>query len=131
LWKGHLIGKDGALVVAAVLVGVFEHEDAVWRIRFKLRLVPVHADGITDEEAPLVIKAAHDGMGDERGGSGDFELVAVRKIVLRQRERRLAGDDAGAFTTFGDGAAFIWREICGENGDGKEEKQLAHDGSHT
>jgi hypothetical protein len=70
-------------------------------------------------------------MGDEGRGGGDFECVALGEIVLWQRERCFAGDDDGALATFGDGAAFIRREICGENGEGKEEEQLAHDGSHT
>ena len=76
--EGHFVGEDGALVEGAVFVGVFEHEDAVRRIRFKLRLVPIHAHGIADEEAALVIETAHDGMRDQRSSGGDFKLVAVR-----------------------------------------------------
>ncbi len=86
LGKGHLVGEDGAFVEAAIVVGVFEHEDAIRGIRFELRLVPVHADGIADEETAFVIETAHDGMGDEGRSGGDFELVAGRKIVLRQGE---------------------------------------------
>jgi hypothetical protein len=87
LREGHLVGEDGAFVEGAVVVGVFEHEDAVGRILLKLLLVPVHANAIADEEAAFVIQAAHDGMRDERRGGGDAERVAVGQIVLRQSLR--------------------------------------------
>ena len=117
LWKRHLVGEDGALVEAAILVGVFEHEDAVWRVRFKLRLVPVHAHGIANEETALVIETAHDGMRDEGGGCGDFEGVAIREVVLRQWERGLARDDDRPLATLRDGTALIRGKIGGKGWD--------------
>ena len=96
LREGHLVGEDRAFVEGAVLVGVFEHEDAIGRILFELFLVPIHAGGIADEQASLVIKAAHDRMRDERRRGSNFERVAVLQIVLRQSERGFACDDDGA-----------------------------------
>ena len=84
--EGHLVGEDGAFVEDAVLVGVLEHEDAVGRILFELLFVPVKTGSIADEEAALVIEAAHDRMRDQRRRGGNAERVAFGQIVFRQSE---------------------------------------------
>jgi hypothetical protein len=39
----------------------------------ELVFVPVHADGVADEESASVVEAAHDRVGDEGRGSGEGE----------------------------------------------------------
>jgi hypothetical protein len=73
LREGHFVGEDGGFVEGAVGVGVFEQEDPVGGIFVELGFVPVHADGVADEESALVIEAAHDGVGDEGRGGGEGE----------------------------------------------------------
>ena len=131
LRKGHLVGEDGAFVEDAVLVGVFEHENAVRRIRFELRLVPVHAHAIADEHTPTVIEAAHDRMRDERRSGGELQRVAGRQVVLWQSLRCLARQNERALTAFGNGVALVRRQVGGEDRNGEKEEQAAHDGSHT
>ena len=126
LREGHLVGKEGALVESAILVGVFEHEDAVRRIFLELLLVPIHARGIADEEAALVIEAAHDRVRDERRRGGDFERVASGEIVLWQSERRFARDDDGALGAFRNGVSLVRRQIGGEDGKSEEGQESAH-----
>ena len=128
LREGHLVGKEGALVESTILVGVFEHEDAVRRILFELFLVPIHAGGIADEEASLVIEAAHDRMRDQRRRGSDFERVAVLQVVLWQCERRFARDDNGALGAFWDGVSLVRRQIGGEDGKSEEGQESAHEG---
>ena len=116
LREGHFVGKDRALVEYAVAVGVLQHEHAVGRVLFELLFVPVHARGIADEEAALVIQAAHDGMRDQRRGGDGKQFHAGGQFRLGSTERGVvgaAGDHHRALGALRDVGGGVGLEISG------------------
>jgi len=94
-----------------------------------LGFVPVHADGVTDEESAFVIETAHDGVSHEGRGCDRSEGETCGESVGRGGGVGLiVGDDGGALGGRRDLGTLIWREIGGgeRGGDEKEGDKPAH-----
>ncbi len=79
LGHGHLIGKNGTLVVNAISVGVSEAANETGKLSFDfLASGEIAAITLSYIEVPLVIKAGHHGIFQEwRGGcEGDFKSIS-------------------------------------------------------
>ena len=99
LGEHDLVREDGGLVVAAILVGIDEAQQAVGGVLELLGRGKVGSGGIGDEEVALVVEAGADGAGGEVGGGGaledeavgDGEGAAFEDLVGRGENRRGGG----------------------------------------
>ena len=97
--EDQVVGKDRALVHAAVVIGVFEHDDLADRLheRFgslKIRDEPWHLD---DPEASLQIPIHDDGILDERFACDQLQVISGRHVerfqrVFGRQRRRVVAD---------------------------------------
>ena len=103
----EFVREDGAVLVDAVAVAIFQEEDAVGQDGLELLRAPIHASGVAHEEATTVIDASHGGIGDHRSGGGDDHFKTRRQLGLRGVLGDLLLGEIEELRTIGVGREFL------------------------
>lgn len=82
--EGHLVGKDGGLVEAAVAVDVFEPADVVGRLREQLFGIEVLAGALGDVQPAAIVEAGHKRVLDQGRPGRDLDAELVGNLDLRE-----------------------------------------------